>query len=190
MTAKDPRRLLSQGKQMGKHSEPFPVQELRRCFDLVDGVLVWKVATGKKATIGKAAGSGKCHKYCLVRLHTKSMYVHRVVYTMVHGEWPDGDVDHIDGNPQNNHPDNLRLATRSQNLFNSRVRSRNSSGRTGVSWAKHVNMWVVRMMIRGKNINFGYHKDYEFACFVREIAEDKYQGEYKWRGQPCQTQSS
>jgi len=46
--------------------------------------------------------------------HTHS--AHRVVAEAIHGECPDGyEVDHVDNNRQNNHPDNLRYLTKSQN---------------------------------------------------------------------------
>lgn len=43
-------------------------------------------------------------------------YVHRLVWEAYNGPIPDKmTIDHIDGNPANNHIDNLRLVTRSDN---------------------------------------------------------------------------
>jgi len=44
--------------------------------------------------------------------------IHRIIYTLAHGTIPAGyDVDHIDGNQLNNHPDNLRACTHHTNIM-------------------------------------------------------------------------
>ena len=51
---------------------------------------------------------------------SKIVYVHRLVYEAFKGEIPDGmEIDHIDRNRRNNNPENLRLATRVENMHNS-----------------------------------------------------------------------
>ena len=45
---------------------------------------------------------------------------HRVVWAIVNGKWPSGDIDHIDGNKKNNRIENLRPATNTQNQWNRR----------------------------------------------------------------------
>lgn len=59
---------------------------------------------------------------------------HRIIWEIFNGPIPDGlIIDHIDGNPQNNKIDNLRLVTHKQNARNSRKRSHNKTGFTGVA---------------------------------------------------------
>ena len=44
-------------------------------------------------------------------------YVHRLVWETFVGEIPEGkEIDHIDGNPQNNNVDNLQVITRRENI--------------------------------------------------------------------------
>lgn len=45
--------------------------------------------------------------------------LHHVVYELCRGPVPDGaEIDHIAGNPSNNHPDNLRACTHGENNQN------------------------------------------------------------------------
>lgn len=52
------------------------------------------------------------------QLAGKKYMAHRVVFFIANGRWPEKFLDHIDGNFRNNHPDNLREVTHSQNLQN------------------------------------------------------------------------
>jgi len=46
---------------------------------------------------------------------------HRLVWRVVHGRIPSGlTINHKDGNPLNNHPDNLELATPSEQAIHAR----------------------------------------------------------------------
>lgn len=59
---------------------------------------------------------------------------HNLVWYFVHGEWPGQELDHKDLNRLNNHPDNFRPATRSQNCANRSKRVNNTTGFKGVSY--------------------------------------------------------
>lgn len=61
----------------------------------------------------------------------KRRYLHHIIAKRMGLDFPD-EIDHKDGNPLNNQRDNLRPATHSQNMANSK--SNNTSGYKGVSW--------------------------------------------------------
>jgi len=66
----------------------------------------------------------------------KKTYLHHLVMKLA-GKYKKGvDVDHIDRNVLNNCSDNLRNATRSENMMNCGVRKTNSTGYKGVSFYK------------------------------------------------------
>jgi len=66
-------------------------------------------------------------------------------------------IDHINGNGLDNRKENLRLATRSQNMQNSKKRKKTSSKYKGVGWSKKTKKWRARIWtVSGKCIHIGY----------------------------------
>lgn len=87
----------------------------------------------------------------------------------------DSFLDRIDPNG-NYTPENCRWTTPSMSAFNKRKISRNTSGRTGVSWCSRMEKWKVHMRCEGKGLHLGYFSDFDEAVKVREAAELKYFG--------------
>ena len=70
-------------------------------------------------------------KYWRTKFKNKSVWVHRIIWTIVNGAIPDNHViDHIDGNSLNNNIENLRLIDQE---LNSRNRAKNKNNTTGVT---------------------------------------------------------
>lgn len=93
-----------------------------------DGQLVWRVAKGK-APAGAVCEGRTNNGYYRVRVDGVYQLVHRVLWTMRHGDIPaELLVDHRDGNGYNNSIDNLRLATHGQNMQNAITHTGNTSG--------------------------------------------------------------
>lgn len=90
----------------------------------------------------------------------------------------DIDVDHIDGDPNNNRKSNLRLCTPSQNSWNRKLFSSNTSGHTGVYLNKKTGNWYAMIMVGGKFIRLGTFKEKADAFLARRAAELLYYGEY------------
>lgn len=91
------------------------------------------------------------------------MYLHQVIFLMHHGYIPDY-IDHADGNSINNRIENLRAATQSQNMGNSRAKKTNTSGYKGVTFRKDTNKWQASVMVNGKHISLGSHPTKEKAA--------------------------
>ena len=145
-------------------------------FELKDGQLYWK-----KPRIGIKVGSPAGHKradgYYMTSIDGKLVYVHRVIYGMVHGHIPKV-IDHINGNPSDNRIENLRAATTSQNTFNAGLRSTNKSGVKGVCWHKQSNKWRAQIYLNGKQKFLGTFDDLHLAEQAAIEARNQYHGEF------------
>jgi hypothetical protein len=99
---------------------------------------------------------------------------HRIIWKMVHGADPDGDIDHINGDRADNRIANLRVVTRRDNCRNVRRRKSNRSGANGVTWYPRYQKWKVRIIAKGKDTHLGYFSDLQEAIDTRKAAEKKY----------------
>lgn len=146
-----------------------------------DGKLFWKIKCGRGCSV-KHPGEVAAVKpdslgYQYVTWKRKHYAVHRVVFLLTQGWLPEC-VDHIDGNPSNNSADNLRAATRMENVRNSRARKNNTSGVKNVCRHKQNCNWVVRLSFNGKQRSFGAYSDLELADLVATEARNKYFQEF------------
>lgn len=149
---------------------------LHELFEYRDGELYWK-AKRPSIFVGDKAGWRSGNGYHMVNVLGKQVYIHRVIYLMIHGELP-YHVDHIDGNPSNNRIENLRSATKAQNAWNCKLHNSNSSGVRGVYWNKLRNKWYASVEVNKKKIHLGVFKELDEAKRVVEEARRLYYGEY------------
>ena len=68
-------------------------------------------------------------------------------------------VDHVDGNHLNNRLDNLQLISHRENIVKGLKAKGGTSKHVGVSWGKHVNKWLVRIEVNGKQKHLGVFTD-------------------------------
>lgn len=108
------------------------------------------------------------------------MYMHRVIMERILGRplTRDEHVDHADGNRLNNTRANLRIATRQQNIWNSRRPRTNRSGYKGVYWDKREQKWTAAFGLNGKHIHLGRFATAEEAHAAYLAAAQKYAGEF------------
>lgn len=140
-----------------------------------DGELI---RTTKKGNQGIGASAGWvtfCNKkpYKKISLKGKTAYVHHVVFLLHHGYLPKY-IDHVDGNSLNNRIENLRAATQSQNIANSRRSIANKSGHKGVSFRKDTQKWQAQIMFNYKHISLGCFESKEAAVEAYQRAAKKF----------------
>jgi hypothetical protein len=165
-----------------KNPKPLPPLESLLCWFRIDGPdLVWRESYFPDL-VGKRAGYQRPDGYIEVQKSGYKMLAHRVVYALANGVDPGGSfVDHIDGNPSNNSPANLRLASHAENLRNCRrLRRNNTSGRVGVRHAvvNGVAYWKAEFNHEGKTYFVGAYATKEEAVAAREVAERFVYGDF------------
>lgn len=151
-------------------------KELLERLDYKGGVLYWKnnperLDRWNNRYAGQVAGHYRKDGYYIVNIDKKLYLAHRVIWLYVTGEWPEKDIDHIDGNPSNNVFENFRLVTSSENHKNSKLYSRNKTGVPGCYWDKARNRFVVDIRSENKRTRVRV-KTIEEAQSVRSIWED------------------
>ena len=141
----------------------------------LSGRLVWRPANRRMA--GRLAGSitkGSVRVNC----EGKTYGAHRIIWLLAYGTWPTLSIDHINGNPADNRLSNLREATHSENVWNSRRRSSNSSGYKGVSFDKSSGKWQARIMRNYFRVHIGLFDSPQLAYEAYCAAANAMHGEF------------
>lgn len=125
--------------------------------------------SGKPACITAHNGG-----YLQCGLSGKSYLAHRIAWAIFFGTWPDGEIDHINGNRTDNRIKNLRAVSSSENSKNSSVPRTNTSGVVGVYWNTRDARWLAQIKVSRKQIYLGQFRDFDDAVKARKEAEKKY----------------
>jgi len=154
-------------------------------YDAETGVFKWK-ETAKNPMRGKVAGTsiGNRKQYISIGIRTtlqngakKPVYylAHRLAWLYVTGNWPNEELDHIDGDGTNNSIHNLREVDRLQNMKNQKLSRLNKSGRCGVRFSSFHGKWIVKIGSgkRGNMKHIGVFDDYFDAVCARKSAENR-----------------
>ena len=151
-------------------------------YDKETGNLIWKKSRANgKVKKGDIAGTVDSRGYIRLDINYKKFKAHRLVFLMHKGYLPKT-IDHINGNPSDNRIENLRAATYSQNQYNRKLGSNNTSGFKGVSWYAHKKNWRAAVTLEGKSIHLGYHDTPEEADKVVRAAREELHGSFANHG--------
>lgn len=101
----------------------------------------------------------------------KDYYAHRIAWILTFQDWPDNQIDHINGNKADNRIANLRDVTDRENHLNQRRRGDNTSGVIGVRYFPPTKRWHAYISIDGKRIPLGNYRYFDAAVAARKAAE-------------------
>lgn len=143
-------------------------------YDKATGLLFRKKTEhGRKA--GDVAGYvKKSDGYRYVKINNKAIGAHRLIWFIEKGYWSTMDIDHINTNRSDNRIENLREATRSQNLHNCSVGKLNTHGCKGIRYqVKGKRKWCARIMHNYKSFYLGvfYTKEEAIAAYKKKSIE-------------------
>jgi HNH endonuclease len=148
-------------------------------YEWESGALVWRDSPriGKKA--GMRAGTIGSHGYWIVTFEGKKYRASRIIWLMVNGRWPLPEIDHQNGNRADDRFNNLREATRTEQLGNTRVRVDNSLGVKGVSPSSHSPGKFCAFICRGgKRKNLGTFSTIMAARAAYDAAAVEWHGQF------------
>ena len=160
-------------------------------YDAETGDLIWKERPRehfksqkgwilhKARFAGKVAGCKNRAGYLVVRVDDTLYLTHRVIWEMHHGPIPDElQIDHKNGVKPDSRIENLRLATRSDNLCNRKKDITNRVGLKGVYFWPKRNKFVARIIKQGRAKNLGYFATKGEAALVYAKASLRYHGRF------------
>ena len=133
-------------------------ERLKQCvyYNEITGVFT-RISCGQNPSrIGKPTGTLTNHGYLRMRVDKQLYSAHRLAWLYVHGAFPDGQIDHINGDRTDNRIANLRAATNQQNSENQHApRSNSKLKMRGVSWHKLAKKYVAQIVVAGKKKHLG-----------------------------------
>ncbi len=125
-------------------------------YDADTGIFTRRISQTNRVKVGDVAGSPNQKGYINIMVDGRLYPAHRLSWLYVHGEWPQAQIDHLNGVRDDNRIANLREATNGQNKQNMRAaRADNGSGLLGVRWHERDQRWHARIMLDGKAQHLG-----------------------------------
>ena len=102
-------------------------------YDPDSGIFAWRIRPCRNVFIGDRAGAKGDKGYIRIQIQGRVYMAHRLAWLCVHGRWPAQEIDHINGERDDNRIANLREATREINGQNMHGPKRgNRTGYLGV----------------------------------------------------------
>jgi hypothetical protein len=165
-----------------KHKEAsLSAQRLRELlhYEPKTGLFVWIYQHKKSARmLGKQAGSQDNMGYLQIKIDGLQHKSHRLAWLYVYGSWPDKQIDHINGDSQNNRIENLRQATASQNRANSKLNKDNKSRFKGAHLRVGNRKYQAMIKINGRSRHLGIFTSPEDAHAAYCAAASKLFGKF------------
>ncbi|MGC7464244.1 HNH endonuclease [Xanthomonas citri pv. citri] len=130
-------------------------------YDPSTGVFKWRVSPARQIKVGSVAGGVERTGYRRIRVDGVLYRAARLAWLYVHGEWPSGEVDHINRTRHDDRLANLRDVHHQQNCHNSLSRGAHRSG----------GRFSAKIMVGGRHVWLGRHATEEAAAAAYHAAK-------------------
>jgi hypothetical protein len=125
-------------------------------FSPETGRLFWEVKPSIGTKRGSEAGWLSEQGYICIRIAGRNYRAHRLIWLYVTGNWPYGEIDHINGVRSDNRFENLRDVSHAINQQN-----RTAPGRSGKllgTYQRKSGNWSARIAMSGEMVSLGTFK--------------------------------
>lgn len=144
-------------------------------YNPANGKFTWKPGTYGHYQKPDAVGSTDSNGYLSVEISGFSFMLHRLAWLVSTGDWPKGEIDHINGNRKDNRLCNLRDVCKGENQQNiGGARTTNTSGLIGAHWSKRKKKYCSEIRVSGARHFLGYFDTAEEAsnAYLKAKAEN------------------
>ena len=139
-------------------------------YDPLTGIFTRRTKWRSK-NVGDVPGTRSPQGYWYIGVRNLARPAHRLAWLHFYGEWPNGDIDHINRDRMDNRIVNLRDVSRSVNIHNA-LGKNPASGVKGVHRdGGDSNRWIARIEINRKTYRFGPFATINEATAARGFAE-------------------
>jgi len=143
-------------------------------YDPDTGLFTW-LERRRRSDAGSQAGSVHTSGYRRIGVRGSLVYAHRLAWVMHHGREPEGEIDHLNGNRDDNRIANLRDVKPQLNKQN-----RRSSGLPGVK-AANSGKWRAVIKFGGSTIaSTGFDTEEEASALYLELKKRLHDGCSHW----------
>lgn len=123
---------------------------------------------GQRPSVGSVRPDG----YLSICVDYRCYLAHRLAWLYVHGEFPEDQLDHFNGDRLDNRIANLRSVTNKQNRENTKLYSNNKTGARGVRQDPRTGRYIVRVRHFGEDIHIGVRDTVGQADQLARAARD------------------
>lgn len=153
----------------------------RLSYDPHTGIFVRKMKSNRNQIIGEQVGTLSSEGYLIIQIDRVRYYAHRLAFFILTGEQPLS-VDHVNGIRTDNRAENLRSASRCQNVYNMKKTIRNQSGHKNIHWNSRSQKWDVQINANKKSHWGGCYSSLDDAVEACKAMRLKLHGEFANHG--------
>jgi len=145
-------------------------------YEVATGYFRWRVSR-RGASAGLRAGVIRPTGYRQLVVDRRAYYEHCLAFLYMTGQWPECEIDHINGVRHDNRWGNLRQVSKQQNAWNkTKLDARNTHGLKGVR--RNKKKFMAMISLHGKEVYLGSYATAEAAHAAYCSAAREHHGEF------------